>query len=138
MTKSDMDVKFYVKFHVRFRNFESRTKRRPWEILADEKGKSYLEKSHMQYFCWQSKKNSEIGGNASLSQGDGRPCILALEFDLNWRFYRFFIKWKRISQFSLNLNVFYLYLEIKLLCSRSVLLYAIYILFDQGWAGSAL
>ena len=49
------------------------------KILADEKtyflGKLTLEKCHLRNFPSESKIFSEIEGNASLSQGDGSPCL---------------------------------------------------------------
>ena len=50
--------------------------KRSSEILADEKtyfrGKSHAKVSRAKFFL-ESKIFCEIGGNASLSQGDGRP-----------------------------------------------------------------
>ena len=64
-----------VNFFIKFRNLESMTKKRSSEIC---RMKSYMEKCHLRNFSSQSKKFSEIGGNASLSQGGWSPLPLPL------------------------------------------------------------
>ena len=57
------------------------TKKRSSEILADENQKTFVEKVKLGKFYTESENffreiggKSETGGNASLPQGDGRPC----------------------------------------------------------------
>ena len=66
-----------VNFDVKFRNLESRTKKRLSEILADEKTYS-LRKSHGKV----SKEISEIRGKCFIVSGDGRPCPY-VQFDVD-------------------------------------------------------
>ena len=57
------------------------TKKRSSEISADENQEIFQEKVQFRKFSSQSEnfskigEKSETGGNASWSQGDGRPCL---------------------------------------------------------------
>ena len=65
--------------------FESMTKKRSSEILADKRSKILLEKGKFEKFIKHvdSERRSEIvesetGGNASMPQREGRLCLQAL------------------------------------------------------------
>ena len=65
---------------MKLRNFELMTKKRSSEILADEKALFWGKVTRKRNFSSQSNKFSEIGGNASLSQGGCTPLHKLVQF----------------------------------------------------------